>query len=111
MVWEVDEPRRRHAHRAHRLRRHGPDRGAARAYRDRYEGTVGASTTDPGVAFSDGEGEFEIAYPEATVRTHARLRIDSTAAEYTVSIELTASEDGQERFSKRWDRTYPRDGQ
>ena len=63
------------------------------------------------VAFSDGEGEFEIAFPEATVRTQSRLRVDSTAEAYTVSIELTAYEDGQERFSKRWDRTFPRDGQ
>jgi hypothetical protein len=85
--------------------------GDVPAYRDRYEGTVGASITDPGVAFSDGEGEFEIAFPEATVRTQSRLRIDSSAEEYRVSIELTAYEDGKERFSKRWDRTFPRDGQ
>jgi len=67
--------------------------------------------TDPGVAFSDGESEFEIAYPEATVRTHSRLRVDSTAEAYTVAIELAAYEDGAERFTKRWDRVIPRDGQ
>jgi len=72
---------------------------------------VGASTTDPGVAFSDGEAEFEIAYPEATVRTQSHVRVDSTAEAYTVTIELTASEDGTERLTRRWDRVFPRDGQ
>ena len=70
--WEVDEPGD-----GMHVARTGyggtsTDEGEARAYRDRYEGTVGASTTDPGVAFSDGEGEFEIAFPEATVRTQSR---------------------------------------
>ena len=45
------------------------------AYRDRYEGVVGVSPEDPGVAFAEGEGEFEIGYPEATVRTTSRVRL------------------------------------
>jgi hypothetical protein len=107
--WDVEEP-----HDGMRLARTGyggtsADEGEARTYRDRYEGTVGASTTDPGVAFSDGACEFEIAFPEATVRTHSRVRIDSTAEAYTVAIELTASENGVERCTKRWDRVFPRD--
>jgi hypothetical protein len=109
--WEVDEPRD-----GMHVARTGyggtsADEREARAYRDRYEGTVGASTDDPGVAFSDGEGEFEIAFPEATIRTHSHVRVDSTAEAYTVAIELTASEDGVERFTQRWDRVFPRDAQ
>jgi len=109
--WEVDEPRD-----GMHVARTGyggtsTDEREARAYRDRYEGTVGASTDDPGVAFSDGEGEFEIAFPEATIRTHSHVRLDSTAEAYTVAIELTASEDGVERFTQRWDRVFPRDAQ
>jgi uncharacterized protein len=109
--WEVDEPKD-----GMRIARTGyggtsAGDGEATAYRDRYEGTVGASTTDPGIAFSDGESEFEIAFPEATVRTQSRVRVDSTAEAYTVAIELTAYEDGAERFTKRWDRVFPRDGQ
>jgi hypothetical protein len=109
--WEVDEPRDgMHVARTG-YGSTGDGDGDARTYRDRYEGTVGASTTDPGVAFSDGECEFEIGFPEATVRTHSRVRVDSTAEAYTVAIELTAYEDGAERFTKRWDRVFPRDGQ
>jgi hypothetical protein len=45
------------------------------------------------------------------VRTHSRVRVDSTPEAYTVAIELTAFEDGAERFTKRWDRVIPRDAQ
>ena len=79
------------------------------AYRDRYEGVVGVSPDDPGVAFAEGEGEFEIVFPEATVRTASRVRLDSDAETYRLSIELTAFEDGRERFRKRWERTIPRE--
>ncbi len=79
------------------------------AYRDRYEGVVGVSPDDPGVAFAEGEGEFEIVFPEATVRTASRVRLDSDAETYRLSIELTAFEEGQERFRKRWERTIPRE--
>jgi uncharacterized protein len=110
-LWEVDEP-----HDGMHVARTGygntdTDQGDARTYRDRYEGTVGASTTDPGIAFSDGECEFELGFPEATVRTHSRVRVDSTPEAYTVAIELSAFEDGAERFTKRWDRVIPRDAQ
>ena len=109
--WEVDEPTD-----GMHVARTGyggtsPGGGEATVYRDRYEGTVGASTTDPGIAFADGESEFEIAFPETTVRTRSRVRVDSTAEAYTVGIELTAYENGAERFTKRWDRVFPRDGQ
>ena len=79
------------------------------AYRDRYEGVVGVSPKDPGVAFAEGEGEFEVGYPEATVRTTSRVRIESDAENYRLTIELSAFEDGDERFQKRWEQTIPRD--
>jgi hypothetical protein len=110
-LWEVDEPRDGMHTARTGYGSKGTDQGDARTYRDRYEGMVGASTTDPGVAFSDGECEFELAFPEATVRTHSRVRVDSTVEAYTVAIELTAFENDAERFTKRWDRVFPRDGQ
>ena len=79
------------------------------AYRDRYEGTVGVSPDDPGIAFAEGQGEFEIGFPETTVRTTSRVRLDSDAETYRLTIELSAFEDGRERFTKRWERTIPRD--
>jgi hypothetical protein len=79
------------------------------AYRDRYEGVVGVAPDDPGRAFAEGEAEFECAYPEAKVRASSRVRLDSDRSSYTVVIEVTAFEDGTERFRRRWDRTFPRE--
>jgi hypothetical protein len=83
--------------------------GDAPRYRDRYEGVVGVAPEDPGRAFADGEAEYEIAYPEATVRTSSRVRVDSDAEAYHVAIDLVAEEDGVERFRRRWERTFPRE--
>jgi hypothetical protein len=83
--------------------------GAALRYRDRYEGVVGVSRDEPGVAFAEGDAEYEIRYPEAAVRTSSHVRVDSDPQTYRVRIELVADEDGQERFRKTWERTFPRE--
>ena len=49
------------------------------------------------------------AWPEATCESHVASRIVSDADAYTVEIELKVSEDGRERWTRRWDRTFPRD--
>jgi uncharacterized protein len=74
-----------------------------------YGGTVGVSTDDPGRAYVDAGAEYEVRYPEATVRTTSHTRIDSDAATYRVTIELTAGEEGAEPWRRRWERTIPRD--
>jgi uncharacterized protein len=84
---------------------HGPASG----YRDRYEGVVGVSRIEPGVAFAEGQAEFEVRYPEATIRTESRVRVDSDRETYRVRIELVADENGAERFRKTWERTFPRE--
>jgi uncharacterized protein len=83
--------------------------GAAADYRDRYEGVVGVSRDRPGVAFADGDAGYEIRYPEATVRTTSHVRLDSDPLTYRVRIELVADENGEERFRKTWERTFPRE--
>jgi hypothetical protein len=49
---------------------------------------VGVSRADPGRAFADGEAEFEIRFPEATVRSFTRVRVDSDRDTYRIAIEL-----------------------
>ena len=44
-----------------------------------YGGTVGVSTVDPGRTFVDAGAEYELRYPEATVRTVARTVIRGDA--------------------------------
>jgi hypothetical protein len=81
----------------------------APSFRERYEGVVGVSTADPGRAFAEGEAELEIRYPEATVRSFTRLRVNSDRDAYRLVIELVVDEDGNERRRRRWERTIPRD--
>jgi uncharacterized protein len=83
--------------------------GAGGRYRDRYEGVVGVSRAEPGVAFADGEAEFEVAYPEATVRSTSHVRLDSDPETYRVTIEVVAHENGTERFRRTWERSFPRE--
>jgi hypothetical protein len=76
-----------------------------------YDGTVAVSTRDPGVARSQSEARFVMRWPEATCESYVTMRIESDARDYHVHIELTTSEDGQERWRRKWDRTIPRDHQ
>ncbi len=83
--------------------------GGVPGMRQRYGGSVGVSAVDPGRAWADGESDLEISYPEGTCRSQARLRLDSDASSYRIAIDLIVSEDGEERWRRRWDRTFPRD--
>jgi hypothetical protein len=74
-----------------------------------YGGTVGVSHDDPGRAFVDAGATYELAFPEATVRTESRLRIDSDAEAYDVTIEIDAREGGEPFWSGRWHRRIARD--
>jgi predicted acyl esterase len=76
-----------------------------------YDGMVAVSTQDPGIARSQSEARFVMRWPEATCETHATMKVESDAGHYRVRIELTASEDGQERWRREWDRTIARDHQ
>ena len=107
--WEVDEP----ADGMHVARTGygGTSTNGARraAIRDRYEGMVGVSTSRSRVAFADGEGEFEIGFPEATVRTQSRVRVDSTAEAYPSRSSSPPTRTGSDTaVSKRWHRTIRR---
>jgi putative CocE/NonD family hydrolase len=86
-----------------------PPSEEAPSFVERYEGRVGVSTGDPGVAFADGEAEYEIRYPEATVRAFTRVRVDSDRDGYHVGIDLVTHDGDRERHRRRWERTIPRD--
>jgi uncharacterized protein len=74
-----------------------------------YRGIVAVSHDDPGIARAEGEARYSIVWPEATCESHVTSRIVSDADTYTVAIELKVSENGRERWTRRWDRTFPRD--
>jgi predicted acyl esterase len=76
---------------------------------ERYEGTVGVSSVDPGRAWVEARAMNTLHFPEATIHGQARWTIRSDAVAYHVEIDVDLSEDGDERFSRRWERTIPRE--
>jgi predicted acyl esterase len=74
-----------------------------------YGGIVGVSTVDPGATFVDAGAEYELRYPEATVRSKTTTRIRGDAEAYDIEIEISASEAGGETWERRWQRRIPRD--
>lgn len=73
-----------------------------------YGGRIAVSTTDPGRAVASGATTFEIAWPEATVRTESRGTLRTDADTYTLELELVVQENGEEVATRRWERTFPR---
>jgi hypothetical protein len=76
--------------------------------RDRYTGAVDVSTVDPADSGAGGTARFEIAWPDVTVATSARLSVRSTADEYHVEVDLDVEEDGQPVARRRWHEVVPR---
>jgi predicted acyl esterase len=87
-----------------------PD-GDVPSFADRYEGTVGVSTEDPGRAFARGVARFEIRWPEATVASEVHTSLTSDRDTYRLEIDLHVEEGGEERWHRTWERTIPRDHQ
>ena len=69
---------------------------------DDYRGELGVSTTDPADAWARGTSSFEIAWPEATVRTEATLSVRSDARRFDVEILLTVHDGDEEIARRRW---------
>jgi hypothetical protein len=86
------------------------DGDAPRMY-ERYAGVTAVSTTDPGVARAEGSSELVIEWPEATASATTTSTITSDRDAYRLEIHLSVAEDGQERWSRDWTRTFPRDHQ
>jgi hypothetical protein len=80
---------------------------------DQYDGTVGVSTKDPGVAWARGRSSFTITWPtdggaDVTCATAATLEVHSDAAAYHVRLDLAATLDGQPFAERNWQESIPR---
>jgi hypothetical protein len=109
LVWQIEHDVLENETRAV-ARYGGPTEGdeVAPPFEQWYGGTVGVSTEDPGRAFVDSRATYVLRYPEATVRTESRMRIDSDADAYHVRIEIDVSEGDEPRWSRRWERRIVR---
>jgi hypothetical protein len=114
VVWRFEDDQLGHETRA--VTSYGSDYKAPFGARveERYEGTVGVSTDDPATAWASGRTVYRIAWPEADVRTEARLEVRSDATAYHVVVELVAEELGSDpgstpfRRERRFERTIAR---
>ena len=82
--------------------------GGAPKVEQSYGGSLGVSTEDPGRAWSEGHASYTLHFPEATVTAEARSRIESDAQAYHLRLEIDTAEDGEPRWSRRFERRIPR---
>jgi hypothetical protein len=82
---------------------------------ERYEGSIGVSTVDPGDAWARASSRYVVRWPEADCATEARLELRSDAEAYHVVVDVVAEELGEGegvvglgRRERRFERTIPR---
>ena len=75
---------------------------------DDYRGELGISTVDPANGWARGSSSFEIAWPEASVRTGSTLSVRSDHDRFEVEIELVVQHDGVEVARRRWESSIDR---
>ncbi len=82
---------------------------------ERYEGSIGVSSVDPGAAWARATTRYVIRWPEADCTTEARLELRSDADAYHVVVDVIAEEQGEGegvvgigRREHRFERTIPR---
>ena len=80
----------------------------APAMTDRVDGEVGVSTEDPGRAWVDTTSSMTLTWPEVEVSATAHTRIDSDADAYHLRLDVETTEDGAVRWSRRFERRFPR---
>jgi len=88
----------------------GPSEGdeVAPAIEQWCGGEVGVSLEDAHHAWVDAKASYTLAYPEATVSAEVRSRIDADADAYHLRLEIDTAEDGEPRWSRRFERRVPR---
>jgi hypothetical protein len=76
--------------------------------RETYAGTVAVSTDDPGDSWADATARYDIAWPDVTVATEARLHVRSDADAFAVEVELDVVDDAGPVATRRWTERIPR---
>jgi hypothetical protein len=76
--------------------------------REELSGHVEVSGCDPGDASAEGRATYTVEWPEATVGADARLSVHSDPGTFHVVLELDLTEGDERRWTRRWERAYPR---
>jgi hypothetical protein len=111
LVWTIEHDVLGRARRA--VVSHGTtyDGEAGARIDERYEGTVGVLSFEPGTAWARATSRYRIEWPEGTVATEARLDLRSDSSTYHVVVDVVAEEEGGNgigRIERRFERTVPR---
>ena len=77
-------------------------------YVDDYRGAVSVSQADPAIGTAEAATTVELRWPEAVVRSEARLRFRSDAERYEVEIDLDVDLDGTPFARRTWHESFPR---
>ena len=75
---------------------------------ERYAGTVGVALDPADATWATGSAAYTIKWPEATVRTEARLDLRGDGTAWQVRVELDVTEGDTPRWTRRWERRLPR---
>ncbi len=76
---------------------------------DHSHGTLRVSTSDPGKSRLDATYSMTISWPEVKVTNASKLSMVSDADTYTLHLELEVRENDGVKFTRSWDRTFPRE--
>jgi len=68
-----------------------------------YQGEVGISLTDPGQSWVYAKTRYQLKWPEADCVVEARMRVQSDAEAFNVTIDIDADLDGAEFARKRYE--------
>jgi len=76
--------------------------------RETYAGTVAVSTEDPGAGWVEATARYDIAWPDVSVATEARLHVRSDGDAFAVDVELDVTDDAGPVAARRWTERIPR---
>jgi hypothetical protein len=75
---------------------------------EHYGGEVTVSTVDPGRGRAVARATIRVTYPEVTAQSEARYTFSSDAETYHLHLELEVAEGDEVRWTRAWDRSFPR---
>lgn len=75
---------------------------------DQSVGTIRVSTDDPGKSRLDASYWITMRWPEVVVKTSSTFSLVADAETYRVDLQLVVEENGEQKWTRKWDRTIPR---
>jgi len=75
---------------------------------EHYFGYCAASSVDSGDAAAEGGATYRLEWPEGNATSEVHMNMVSDAATYKVTLDLSVSENEVVKWTRRWERDFPR---